>query len=143
MSSTRLSRRMPKFTSRRWNGKESRTETCAGRNHEEKQDGQLIAPPRPAWSFDQCKLTGVCNRWMSRGVCLIPDCRYKHHIPEDLKKPVPAQAHMFHNGFDTTFGRGDSQVNLGLLRKRSALINEFNTNKELESHVAPIIMYFL
>ena len=73
---------------------------------------------------------------MSRGVCLVPDCKWKHRIPEELKKaPVPAQAHMFHDGMDAAFGRKDPQVNLGIIGKQSAIINEFNTNKELEGKV--------
>ena len=42
---------------------------------------------------------------------------------------------MFDHMNGMTFGERDPQVNLGMIGKQSALINEFNTNKSLEGKV--------
>ena len=44
--------------------------------------GQMLPPPKPEWPFDKCKEKGVCWYWMKRGICLLPDCKWKHVIPE-------------------------------------------------------------
>ena len=96
----------------------------------QKQDGKLIPPPRPEWSFEQCKKAGVCFRWMNRCICLLKECPYKHQIPENTNEAgAPAQVFMFNRW---TFGDRDPKVNFGKRRKHVALVNEFNTNKSLE-----------
>ena len=62
----------------------------------QRQEGQLIPPPRPEWPFEQCKAAGICSRWMRRGVCLLKDCQWKHQIPEEGNAPAAqAQCNMF------------------------------------------------
>ena len=97
------------------------------------QEGKLIPPPRPEWSFEECKRHGSCTRWMNRCICLFDKCPYKHQIPEDTKDAgVPAQFNMFNI---LTFGKRDPKVNFGKIRKRVALVNEFNTNQSLDGKV--------
>ena len=70
---------------------------------------------------------------MNRCICLLKECPYKHHIPENTNEAgTPAQVFMFNRW---TFGDRDPKVNFGQLRKHVALVNEFNTNKSLEGKV--------